>query len=69
MTSTVLPPSTRRLQHLEQLLDVAEVQAGRRLVEQVQRAAGLHAGELAARASRAAPRRPTASVAGWPSAR
>src|SRR3569623_2101471 len=35
------------IQHLEQLLDVAEVKAGGRLVEQVQRAAGLDASELA----------------------
>src|SRR3569623_1143982 len=35
------------VQHLEELLDVAEVKAGGRLVEQVQRADGLDAGELA----------------------
>ena len=38
MTMTVLPASTRPVQRLEQLLDVLEVQAGRRLVEQVERA-------------------------------
>ena len=35
------------VEHLEQLLDVVEVEAGGRLVEQVERAAGLHARELA----------------------
>ncbi|MGC4070109.1 MAG: hypothetical protein QM784_36720 [Polyangiaceae bacterium] len=36
------------LQHFEQAMDVREVQARRRLVEQVQRAAGLTLAELAA---------------------
>ena len=49
-TSTVLPASTKPCSTVEQQLDVGEVQAGRRLVEQVQRPAGrlLHqlAGQL-----------------------
>ena len=40
MTSTVLPPSTRRCSTIEQLAHVVEVQAGRRLVEDVERPAG-----------------------------
>ena len=40
MTITVLPLSTRPLQHAEQLADVLEVQAGGRLVEHVDGAAG-----------------------------
>ena len=40
MTSTVLPLSTSPLQHAEQLADVLEVQAGGRLVEDVDGAAG-----------------------------
>ena len=47
MTSTVLPASTRRSQHGQQLAHVLEVQAGGRLVEQVERAAGVALGELA----------------------
>ena len=40
MTMTVLPLSTRPLEHPQQLADVLEVQAGRRLVQDVDGAAG-----------------------------
>jgi hypothetical protein len=40
ITMTVLPLSTRRMQHAEELADVLEVQAGGGLVEHVDRAAG-----------------------------
>ncbi len=40
MTMTVLPLSTRPLMHAEQLADVLEMQAGGRLVEDVDGAAG-----------------------------
>ena len=46
MTTTVLPLSTRRCEHAEQLPDVVEVQAGRRLVEQVERPPGRALGQL-----------------------
>ena len=55
------------LQHLEQLLDVGEVQPGRRLVEDVERLARSRPSTARRRASRAAPRRPESVVAGWPS--
>ena len=45
-TTTVLPRSTSRLEHVEQLADVVEVQAGRRLVEEVERPAGVGPGQL-----------------------
>ena len=48
------------LQHAEQPAHVLEVQAGGRLVEDVDRAAGGALAELGRRASPAAPRRPTA---------
>ena len=53
------------VEHLEQLLDVREVQAGRRLVEDVERAAG-GAWTARWRASPAGPRRPTASSPAGP---
>ena len=40
ITSTVLPGVDEPLQHAEQLADVLEVQARRRLVEDVERVAG-----------------------------
>jgi hypothetical protein len=40
MTTTVLPMSARRLQHVQQVVDVGEVQAGGRLVEDVERVPG-----------------------------
>ena len=48
-------------EHLEQPPDVLEVQARRRLIEDVERAARARAAPARARASRAAPRHPTAS--------
>ena len=54
------------LQRLEQLLDVGEVQAGRRLVEDVERLARRPLRQLAASLTRwASP--PESVVAGWPS--
>ena len=50
MTITVLPCVDQRLQHAEQLADVLEVQAGGRLVEDVDRAAGGALLQLATRA-------------------
>ena len=49
------------LEHLEQPLDVGEVQAGRRLVQDVDRPAGRDLARAPRRASRAGPRRRTAS--------
>ena len=46
MTTTVLPASARRCRTSSSLLDVGEVQAGRRLVEDVERAAGGAARQL-----------------------
>ena len=40
MTITVLPGVDEAVEHVEQLVDVVEVQAGRRLVEDVERPAG-----------------------------
>ena len=62
MTTTVLPGVDEARQHAEELVDVLEVEARRRLVEHVERPPGLHLAELAARASRAAPRRRSASA-------
>ena len=47
MTTTVLPSSAQAMQHAEQLLDVVEVQARGRLVEDVERAPGVALGQLA----------------------
>ena len=47
MTTTVLPWSRRSMSAVEEHLDVGEVQARRRLVEHVERAAGRLARELA----------------------
>jgi len=47
MTTTVLPPATSRSEDAQQLLDVVEVEAGRGLVEDVERAARGALGELA----------------------
>ena len=67
MTTTVLPASTSRCEDLEQLLDVVEVQAGGRLVEDVERAAGRALESSVASFTRwASP--PDSVVAGWPSA-
>ena len=57
ITTTVLPRSTRRWSTLEQLPDVVEVEARRRLVEQVERAPGRALATARGPASRAAPRR------------
>ena len=46
MTSTVLPRSTSRCKHVEQHAHVLEVQAGRRLVEDVERATRVALREL-----------------------
>ena len=46
ITTTVLPEIDQAMQHVEQLREVVEVQAGRRLVEQVQRLAGVGPGEF-----------------------
>ena len=46
MTTTVLPAVDEAVQHLEQLADVLEVQAGRRLVEDVERLAGAAAARV-----------------------
>ena len=41
-----VPAVDQSLQHLQELLDVCEVKAGRRLIEDVERAAGRDLGEL-----------------------
>ena len=66
MTSTVLPASTKRSSTSEQLAHVLEMQAGRRLVEDVEGLARLHLLQLARQldALRLAAR---SVVAGWPS--
>ena len=46
ITTTVLPRSTSRCSTSSSLRDVVEVQAGRRLVEQVERLAGVGPGQL-----------------------
>ena len=46
MTTTVLPLLDQLVQHLEELRHVVEVQAGGRLVEDVERAAGGAARQL-----------------------
>jgi hypothetical protein len=46
MTTIVLPGVAQLVQHLQQQVDVGEVQAGGRLVEDVQRAAGVALGQL-----------------------
>ena len=46
ITTTVLPWSRSRCSTREQQLDVVEMQAGRRLVEDVERAAGIPLGQL-----------------------
>ena len=61
MTTTVLPSSHEAVEHLEQLVDVGEVQAGRRLVEDVQRAAGVGPSQFRRPTSPAGPRPPKAS--------
>ena len=50
ITTTVLPASTSRPEHLEQPLHVGEVQAGRGLVQDVQRRAGRDLRQLGRRA-------------------
>ncbi len=62
----VLPSSPQPMQHLEQLRDVMEVQARRRLIQDVERAPGRALARAPAPASLAAPRRRIASVALWP---
>ena len=54
------------VQHLQQLGHVVEMQAGGGLVEDVERAARRAAWRVPSRASRAAPRRPTASSPAGP---
>jgi hypothetical protein len=54
------------LQHVEQPADVREVQAGRRLVEDVDRLAGRRRGSSVASFTRCASP-PESVVAGWPS--
>ena len=46
ITTTVLPWSRSRVDHFEQQRDVVEVQAGGRLVEDVQRAPGVALGQF-----------------------
>ena len=46
ITTTVLPRSTSRLSTSKQLGQIVEVQAGRRLVEQIQRLAGVGPGKF-----------------------
>ena len=46
ITSTVLPRSTSRVEHGQQLANVVEVQAGGRFVQDVERATGIHPGQL-----------------------
>ena len=65
-TSTVLPASTKSVQHLQQQLDVGEVQAGGRLVEQIEGAAGAFLHQFAGELHRCAS--PPERVGdGWPS--
>ena len=61
ITITVLPASTSVWSAATQPADVDEVQAGRRLVEDVEGLARRRAAGAGSRASRAAPRRPRAS--------
>ena len=47
ITTTVLPWSRKSMQHVQQLLDIGKMQAGGRLIEDVQRFAGVALGQLA----------------------
>ncbi len=66
MTTTVLPASTRREEHGEELVHVLEVQARRRLVEHVERPAGLHACPSSRLSFTRCASPPLSVVAGWP---
>ena len=69
ITTTLLPASTSRCEHLQQALHVGEVQPGGGLVEDVQRPARSPPSTAPSRASRAAPHRRRASSRAGPAAR